>query len=128
MPTTATPRPRTGPADWRAPAPVAVAGATLPDAEPDAAERVALPEGVFVPEMAVTEAELDAEAAEAEDADADADADAEADAETPELTAPQSGLVLRVTPAPLQRVEAKSMVAGHHISHTPVNSFSGTYS
>jgi hypothetical protein len=122
MPTTATPRPRTGPADWRAPAPVAVAGATLPDAEPDAAERVALPDGVFVPEMAVTEAELDAEAAEAEDADA------EADAETPELTAPQSGLVLRVTPAPLQRVEAKSMVAEQHVSHITVALFLGTYS
>ena len=125
MPTNATPRPRAGPADWRARAPVAVAGATLPDAEPDAAERVALPDGVFVPEMAVTEAELDAEAAEAEEADADADADE--DAETPELTAPQSGLVSRVTPAPLQRVEAKLMVPGHHISHTPVNSFSDTY-
>lgn len=122
MPTTAIPRPRTGPADWRAPAPVAVAGATLPDAEPDAAERVALPDGVFVPEMAVTEAELDAEAAEAEDADA------EADAETPELTAPQSGLVLRVTPAPLQRVEAKSMVAEQHVSHITVALFLGTYS
>jgi hypothetical protein len=77
---------------------------------------------VFVPEMAVTEAELDAEAAEAEDADA------EADAETPELTAPQSGLVLRVTPAPLQRVEAKSMVAEQHVSHTTVALFLGTYS
>lgn len=94
--------------------------AALLDVAP-AAEPVALPDGVLVPVTAVNalEAAADAEAeAEAEaDAELEAAADAEEEAEALELVAPHSGLVLRVTPAPLQRVEAKSMVAGHGVNN-----------
>ena len=107
IPTTATPRPRTGPAVWKAPAPVAAVAAALPeDAAPDA-ERVALPDAVLVPEMAVSAAELDAEAA--------AEAEEEAEAEELEFD-PQLGLVFRVTPAPWHRVVAKVIVADVHVS------------
>lgn len=109
MPRTATPSPTTGPAVWKAAAPVAAVAAALPEAEP-VAER--LWEAVLVPETAVTEAELDAEP----DAEPDAAAEAEEEAEALEFEAPQSGLVFRVTPAPLQRVSAKEMVAEYCIS------------
>ena len=105
----ATPRPSTGPAVWKAPAPLAAVAAALPDAVPDA-EPVVLPDGVFVPETAVSEAELDAEA------EPDAAAEAEEEAEALEFAAPQSGLVFRVAPAPLQRVSAKVRVADCRVS------------
>lgn len=98
IPKTATPRPTIGPAVWRA-APAVLATTALPEAEAVAA---ALPEGVLVPEMAVTEAE---EADEADpDAAAEAEEEAEAEAEAEALELPQSGVVSRVTPAPVQRV------------------------
>lgn len=66
--------------------------------------------------MAVTEAERDEEADPDAAAEADEEADEAAEAEALELTAPQSGEVLRVTPAPVQRVWAKVMVAGNCIN------------
>lgn len=109
IPTTATPRPRTGPAVWKAPAPVAAVAAALPEDAAAEAERVALPDGVLVPEMAVSAAELDAEAA------AEEEAEAEAEAEELEFD-PQLGLVFRVTPSPLHRVVANLIVANIHVS------------
>lgn len=57
------------------------------------------------------DAEEDAAADAEEDAATDAEEDADADADALELAAPQSGVVSRVTPTPLQRVLAKLMVA-----------------
>lgn len=84
---------------------MALAAPAVPDADPDAAR-------LLVPEIAVTEAELDAEA-EADAAEADEEAEADEDAEALELAALQLGLVSRVTPALLQRDEANLMVASH---------------
>jgi hypothetical protein len=108
MPITATPRPTTGPAVWKAAAPVAAVAAALPDAEVPEAVAERLADALLVPEIAVTEAELEAEP--------DAAAEADEEAEALEFAAPQSGLVFRVTPAPLQRVSAKEMVADSCIS------------
>jgi hypothetical protein len=110
IPTTATPRPRTGPAVWKAPAPVAAVAAALPEAAALDAERVALPDAVWVPETAVSAAELDAEAAEAAEA-----AEEEAEAEELEFD-PQLGVVFRLTPAPWHKVVAKVMVADVRVS------------
>lgn len=90
--------------------------AALLDVAP-AAEPVALPDGVLVPVTAVNALEAAADAEAEADAELEAAADAEEEAEALELVAPHSGLVLRVTPAPLQRVEAKSMVAGHGVKN-----------
>lgn len=87
---------------------MAVAADAVPDAVPDA-ERVALPDGVLVPEIAVTEAEPDAEA------EADA-AEADEEAEELEFAALQLGLVFRVTPALLQRDDANLMVSSQGVS------------
>lgn len=108
---TATPRPRTGPAVWKAAA--AVLPAAVAAALPDEPLAVALRDGVLVPEIAVTETELEAEA----EADADADAEADEEADALEFAAPQSGVVFKVTPAPLQRASAKEMVAESRVSH-----------
>lgn len=82
-----------------------------------------------MPEIAVTEAALEADAAEDAEAEAEAEADAEADAdedaEPLALAAPQSGEVLRVTPLLLQRLVAKPMVAGYCISDVSLNLFLG---
>lgn len=103
IPTTARPKLRTGPAVWKAPAPLAAVAAALPEEAAPDAERVALADGLLVPEMAVSAAELDAEAV------------AEAEAEEFELD-PQLGVVFKVTPSPLHRVVAKVIVADIHIS------------
>lgn len=87
----ATPRPRLAPAVWKAAA--AVLAAAVADA---------LPEG-----EAEREAELDAAA----------EADEEAEAEALEFAAPQSGLMFTSTPAPLQRVWAKVMVASMRVNY-----------
>lgn len=122
IPTNATPRPRTGPAVWKAPAPVAVVAAALPEDAAAEAERVALPEGLLVPEMAVSAAELDAEAAaEAEEAEE------EAEAEELEFD-PQLGLVFRVTPSPLQRVVANLIVANIYVSLVVTTAATRTHS
>jgi hypothetical protein len=123
IPTTATPRPRTGPAVWKAPAPVAAVAAALPeDAAPDA-EWVALPDGVLVPEMAVSAAELDAKAA----AEPEAEEEAEPEAEELEFD-PQLGLVFRVTPYPLHRVVANLIVADVYVSLFETAAIVTTYS
>lgn len=108
--------------------------AATEDAAPDA-ERVALPDAVLVPEMAVSAAELDAEAADAaEDAAEEADEAADEAADEGEAAAaeelelePQLGLVFRVTPAPWHRVVAKVIVAGTHVSPFVTTAVAGTY-